>query len=1101
MPLVRFAILSLTGLLFAGVASANPGVTESPQKPVDSQASTPSSLGGPFHGLWVGTMVLVERCQNGQTYPQTLQSSLSITQNGSAINGVVLIKDGLRIGDRECVARERSTGTLLFSGTTSGNSFSASVTLGDGGGASMSGSINGSTLSGSFGGSGKGVAVQTTSGNFTFTKSAADPATSGLTGTWLGSYTYKNTVCPSHSGTGPIKATFFQDGDLVPSTLLLENVKTGPCMGTSTETAQLGFTARLSGNVLTATWVESQSDGEARASFSATISGATINGSLSVSHPLRNEELKFTATNTSASPAVQSFTATPSQIRPGEPVSLLWSTLNATSISIDNGVGTQPASGSVRVTPNATTNYTLTATGPAGSVTATATVNVVSTPSVSVSAFPNGMLQLAGAAGATDRYILVNTGGASTTITLRQNGNFFTQSPTTFTLSPGGSQEVAISALTQPAGAYNGVSIPSGNGVPNGLTIPVKLLVGTAPSGTTSAVATTNRVDALGSATAATPATASFRNTGTAAIEALVISDAPWLIPQNTPVTIPPNGSANVSFTLDPARRIDSADPVGSVAGNLTLRFLTGSGSTKDIQPHNGASTGSSSVSVTFTISLVTAVGEPPPLSPGEVALFLPGMGHVTGSVGVFVSDLTLLNRSTLAKITDGKMFFSPLSGAASLSANISQLSANQAVGFADVVKTIFGLDASNGSMQIRSKDAAKLALAANVFNSSNPKGTYGTVIPAFRSDRGVPAGDNLFLTGLRADSNSHTNLYIQETSGFPVTVRIDFYDASGGPLGTPRTETLGGFKLLQLGSAAPIGAVSAILTNDAASQGRFLAYATPVDRASGDTWAVGDWARLGAFSGAEPVVIPVAGSAPGANNAFFRTDLAIMNSGTSTATGTLKYIGRAGETSEKSVSISPRASSILVDVVASYFGITTPTVGYIIFTPASGNFAVNSRTYTTTPGQAATFGTSIPAIPLASSLRVGQMRQFGGIEDSALTTIQAARPGTFRTNFGMVETSGQPATVRVTVHYTFSAAGTLVSGRATASKEYSLAPRQFLQLSRLSAEIMGAARDSSFGDMRDLQVDFEVLSGSGTTIVFVSSVDNGTADSTTRTD
>lgn len=465
------------------------------------------------------------------------------------------------------------------------------------------------------------------------------------------------------------------------------------------------------------------------------------------------------------------------------------------------------------------------------------------------------------------------------------------------------------------------------------------------------------------------------------------------------------------------------------------------------------------------------------------------------------MSDLTLLNRSTLAKITDGKIFFSPLSGASSLSAKISQLSANQAVGFADVVKTVFGLDASNGSMQIRTKDAVKLAVAANVFNSSNPRGTYGTVIPAFRSDRGVPAGERLFLTGLRADANSHTNFYIQETSGFPATVRIEFLDAGGAPLGTPRIETLGGFRLVQLGNAAPIGAVSAILTNDVESQGRFLAYATPVDRASGDTWAVGDWARLGAFSGAEPVVIPVAGSAPGANNSFFRTDLAIMNSGDSTASGTLRYIGRGGETAEKAVSINPRAATILVDVVATYFDIRTPTVGYIVFTPTNGNFAVNSRTYTTTQGQAATFGTSIPAVPLASSLRLGQLRQFGGIEDSALATIQAARPGTFRTNFGMVETSGQPVTVRVTLHYTFGTPGNLVTGRGSASREYALSPRQFLQLSRISAEILGSTRDTSFGDMRELQADFEIVNGNGTAMVFISSVDNGTADSTTRID
>jgi len=52
----------------------------------------------------------------------------------------------------------------------------------------------------------------------------------------------------------------------------------------------------------------------------------------------------------------------------------------ATSVSIDNGVGTVQATGNHRVSPSDSTTYTLTATGPGGTRTATATVNVSAPP-------------------------------------------------------------------------------------------------------------------------------------------------------------------------------------------------------------------------------------------------------------------------------------------------------------------------------------------------------------------------------------------------------------------------------------------------------------------------------------------------------------------------------------------------------------------------------------------------------------------------------------------------------------------------------------------------------------------------------------------------
>ena len=84
-------------------------------------------------------------------------------------------------------------------------------------------------------------------------------------------------------------------------------------------------------------------------------------------------------------PVVNSFTASSSTITPGENIILTWNVSNATTVSINQGIGTVAApSGSTTVTPVSTTIYTLTATNSAGSSTATLTVTVGSELSLAI---------------------------------------------------------------------------------------------------------------------------------------------------------------------------------------------------------------------------------------------------------------------------------------------------------------------------------------------------------------------------------------------------------------------------------------------------------------------------------------------------------------------------------------------------------------------------------------------------------------------------------------------------------------------------------------------------------------------------------------------
>src|SRR5262245_61371032 len=60
------------------------------------------------------------------------------------------------------------------------------------------------------------------------------------------------------------------------------------------------------------------------------------------------------------------ITASATIIQSGQPVTLNWTSTNATSLSLAPGVGTVAAQGSTMVTPPQSTTYEITATGPGG---------------------------------------------------------------------------------------------------------------------------------------------------------------------------------------------------------------------------------------------------------------------------------------------------------------------------------------------------------------------------------------------------------------------------------------------------------------------------------------------------------------------------------------------------------------------------------------------------------------------------------------------------------------------------------------------------------------------------------------------------------------
>jgi serine/threonine-protein kinase len=89
-------------------------------------------------------------------------------------------------------------------------------------------------------------------------------------------------------------------------------------------------------------------------------------------------------------PAIATFSASATNVQPGQPANLQWQTQNATEVFIDQGIGPVQASGSRQVTPSTSTTYTLTARGEGQAAKSSVTISVAALAKPSISTFESG---------------------------------------------------------------------------------------------------------------------------------------------------------------------------------------------------------------------------------------------------------------------------------------------------------------------------------------------------------------------------------------------------------------------------------------------------------------------------------------------------------------------------------------------------------------------------------------------------------------------------------------------------------------------------------------------------------------------------------------
>lgn len=726
-------------------------------------------------------------------------------------------------------------------------------------------------------------------------------------------------------------------------------------------------------------------------------------------------------------------------------------------------------------------------------------VNVqgIEAPDVVMTRAAQGSAAVVGAT-AHDSFVLFNRGARLARVTLfpqpRPN-QIRIDSAREFDLAPGEAREVKLSATSTTAGFFR-QDIYVSDDLYSKFFVPVRFLaVAGPPSGSVDVSPVEARTDAVtqfqeGDFSFAF-AEATFENRGTADAEGILVPEAPWFETANERLVIPAGQTRTFGAYLSPFNRPDAKGALGSI--DTKFRFVYLGIAAAGRSGNADGPTLSSPVIAIATTAPPTAPGTVPPLLTGEDEILIPGVGSITGSVGQFITNLSIQNLDRFGSLADLRLIFS---GGGTVTVATPTVGGGQSIQLADLVSSTYKQPETLGTLHIRSKSLDLVRVAADVQNKTRPSGTYGTGLPLFRPARAAAAGEHVFINGLMKSAVGHSNLYVQEASGTATSATLTFYDEDGGVRGQPLNVPLQPFGLRIL-SPAEVPDGSVVVDVLSSGSGKVVAFATPVDRASGDTWFTTDWSRLEGLSEGEPLVVPVAGVGPGRNGTYFVTDLALSNFGSAPCKLTLIY--RSNEaTISREIEIAPRHTRIETDVLTRLFNVTGSTLGFIeIVRHDQERLIASARAYTLAPG-GQTYGSGVPLLAVRHGLGAGEERVYGAIKDASAATVTSARGGTFRTNLGMVELSGKAANVRVEL--LFFDGRQLAAGGSSSAKEYQLPPHGVVRLNSLASEIIGSTfRESTFGDLDNIQIRVKVIGGEGRVLPYITTVDNGSGDTILR--
>lgn len=558
-------------------------------------------------------------------------------------------------------------------------------------------------------------------------------------------------------------------------------------------------------------------------------------------------------------------------------------------------------------------------------------------------------------------------------------------------------------------------------------------------------------------------------------------SDKPFMTVSPASGPLPAEG-ANVTVTVDTSQ-LD----VGSTQGSVIINRLPAAAKVGTFGDPPAP------ITVPVSVSVVAPVS-PIPKNPNAPlnTLLIPAIAHADGIGTRFVSDVRLTNTS--AQPINYQLTYTPANTDGTQigkQANIT-VSAGDTKALNDIVKDWYGSGTQGepgiGSLEIRplntaGKDPVSVSfasVAASRTYSVTSLGTFGQFIPALPLANFLAKSD-LSKISLQQVSQStaaggfRTNLGFVEGSGQPVDFVATLFDDGGAKL-AERAYSLKPYESQQIRLDQFFNATGVTLPNitDArvevkvtSDTGRISAYASVLDNTTTDPLMVFPVDPSKILS-SRFVVPGVAEFDSSFSN--FHTDMRIYNGGSAAVDVTLAFTGASVPNQVKTIGAG---QTLAIDnVLPTLWNITGG--GSVVATTASDSqLVVTARTFSRDKVSGGTFGQFIPGVTAADAVGNG---------DRTLQIVQLEESPAFRTNLGLVEVTGNSATVELLAYTPDSK----VAAKATVP----LSGGQYLQQGQIFKSL-------GFSNVYNGRISARVVGGTGRVAAYGSVIDNRTTDPT----
>ena len=553
-------------------------------------------------------------------------------------------------------------------------------------------------------------------------------------------------------------------------------------------------------------------------------------------------------------------------------------------------------------------------------------------------------------------------------------------------------------------------------------------------------------------------------------------TDKPYLTVNPPSGTIPPQGTT-VTVTAAPGSL-----PAGANTGTLKVTS-------------NGTTT-----NTPVSINLVTPVAPANLTTPPPNALIIPIVTHVNAAAGPFLSDVRLTNAGG-QPLTYQVTMTTTVNGVVSSKATVVTVGAQETTALNDIVKNFFGLGATGastdvgfGALEIRPIDSASLqTFAASRTYASIAGGTLGQYIAAIPFSKfaskiqspialpgtgGAPQITKLSLQQVSESARFRTNFGLAEGAGQPASGIIHIFDVAGNnlkdvpfSLQAGEQKQINGFIKANGIPTLTDGRIEVELTS---ATGAVTAYASVLDNVTTDPLAVAP-VDVSSVSATRYIVPGVAELNNGASN--FHSDVRIFNGGATDVVANLTFYPQAGlaeAPGPKSLTIHRGEVAVLDNILPTFFNVPTSGGSVVVTTPSASSLVATARTYTNVANNG-TYGQFIPGVTPPDGVANG---------DRPLQVLQLEQSDRFRSNLGLVELTGNPVTVRVSLY--------MPDSKTTPSIDVSLGANEFRQLGGVIALFLGAGTQTY-----NSRVSVQVIDGTGRVSAYGSVIDNQSSDPT----